>query len=588
MSGIKDGMLVSEIKKDSNKSIVIITRERKKYDSVKKDNYLLKFDYFCKENIIENSNFDDNCWTIKNEEDGYIDRKQIKFAFETKKKLNEAIKFYCIELLTNSLSPNYVYLNITFVTRALFYSNFFNEDYYEDFEDYVYSLSDNQQAKFRDALWQFLSYFPNKLPVIYKSCISDISNPDRKSRILPDYRSILYFDYFMKKFEKEASYSEKTKYYPIIIWWELTSIIPMRVIEFSRIKKNTCVKKKGDYYIGVTRAKPHSYLDRALKLRKKQKFKITEKLYNMIKEYINIDKNESNYILSYNLYKKCFAKNSVMANYKLIPKFNLKNILDSFYEEIIQGKYGFNPIDRLDVCDKDIRFVDKTSGNCIVKLKLGDTRHLAIMNLILSGRNPYIIKELAGHRDINSFEHYGNHIEKFVESKTLVLTDDIRRQINEFDEKIIPIKLRDRRGEKINELLIQQNIKTENIIYTEKGYCKRYIENIDLYPALCQGLCKNCNDFIRDITQVYSEDLESELIEIQNQIKMQIDIIKLYLSLSIKMRLIDTKTGEFNLKSNALLKTTTNRLEALIRNEANVKAYQLKINQINIMDCGEK
>jgi hypothetical protein len=49
------------------------------------------------------------------------------------------------------------------------------------------------------------------------------------------------------------------------------------------------------------------------------------------------------------------------------------------------------------------------------KIKLGDTRHLAMISLIVSGSSPVICKELAGHEDITVSSHYYSNISKFIE-----------------------------------------------------------------------------------------------------------------------------------------------------------------------------
>jgi len=52
------------------------------------------------------------------------------------------------------------------------------------------------------------------------------------------------------------------------------------------------------------------------------------------------------------------------------------------------------------------------------KIYLGDTRHLAMIGLILSGGSPLICKELAGHNDINISSHYYSNISNFIECAT--------------------------------------------------------------------------------------------------------------------------------------------------------------------------
>ena len=59
------------------------------------------------------------------------------------------------------------------------------------------------------------------------------------------------------------------------------------------------------------------------------------------------------------------------------------------------------------------------SGVEINPIKLGDTRHLAMVNLIISGGSPVICRELAGHADIGISSHYYSNISNLVECVTI-------------------------------------------------------------------------------------------------------------------------------------------------------------------------
>ena len=59
------------------------------------------------------------------------------------------------------------------------------------------------------------------------------------------------------------------------------------------------------------------------------------------------------------------------------------------------------------------------SGVEINAIKLGDTRHLAMVNLIISGGSPVICRELANHADIGISSHYYTNIENLVACVTV-------------------------------------------------------------------------------------------------------------------------------------------------------------------------
>jgi hypothetical protein len=59
------------------------------------------------------------------------------------------------------------------------------------------------------------------------------------------------------------------------------------------------------------------------------------------------------------------------------------------------------------------------SGAEIGNITLGDTRHLAMINLIISGGSPTVCRELAGHAGIDMSSHYYANISSLVECATL-------------------------------------------------------------------------------------------------------------------------------------------------------------------------
>jgi hypothetical protein len=58
------------------------------------------------------------------------------------------------------------------------------------------------------------------------------------------------------------------------------------------------------------------------------------------------------------------------------------------------------------------------SGADIGAITLGDTRHLAMVNLIISGGSPTICRELAGHACIDVSSHYYTNVANLVECAT--------------------------------------------------------------------------------------------------------------------------------------------------------------------------
>jgi hypothetical protein len=84
---------------------------------------------------------------------------------------------------------------------------------------------------------------------------------------------------------------------------------------------------------------------------------------------------------------------------------NLQQCLTYFYRDIIARKYGYNIVSgHDDLLDYEIE-----------KINLGDTRHIAMISLAISGSSPTICRELAGHDSIVISAHYYTNLVEFVD-----------------------------------------------------------------------------------------------------------------------------------------------------------------------------
>ncbi|WP_270567479.1 hypothetical protein [Clostridium beijerinckii] len=578
MKKLKDGILVNEVTRNYEGGKIIVTREMKKFDESRLDEYLNNFELYKSKGIIENSSFSDGVWNLKNEFDGYCDRHNIVFPFDIVPKINMILKFLCIDLLNNNNVPVGISSEIKIIIQMLAVSNFFNPLNYEEFEDYIYRLSDYSQTKSKDSILKYIAYSGEEINDEYMSLIGSIENVEKKSRILPDYRSILYFDYFIKKFAKFKVTDEKYKFYPIILWWMITTCIPMRPIEFTRIKKKHCYEVNGKYYIKITRAKPHSYLDKALGFRKEQTLRINKDVYQMVLEYTSHEKHSGDYLLSAEMLNEISNVQNYSDYYELITKDRLRKLLKQFYKDIILGEFNYDSVDKNEVVDKLNRYIEKTSGNMVVRLQLGDTRHLAIINLVLSGYNPLSIKELSGHDDINAHMHYYSHIQQFIDSKTIVLSDLLRIELSELKAGYRPHKKNmNRRLENLTSMIMESE---DGLLYIDGGWCKRYKNMLHLFPRLCLSRCRSCNSHFKDKKNMNMDYLDKEFKEVQAEIETQIDIIKFYAYGDTKHRVMDKDNGIFNAESNRLLKTASKKLDSLITQRAKIEAYKMKLMEV--------
>ena len=85
-------------------------------------------------------------------------------------------------------------------------------------------------------------------------------------------------------------------------------------------------------------------------------------------------------------------------------------VMRYFFHDVIEDKYGLKII-----YDREIKHLEE---GCINYLYLGDTRHLALINIIAEGGTPVIAMMLAGHDNIDMAAHYYSNITSLIECKT--------------------------------------------------------------------------------------------------------------------------------------------------------------------------
>lgn len=225
-----------------------------------------------------------------------------------------------------------------------------------------------------------------------------------EQRDLADFNSYFEFEELINEFWEVANAEEKIFYFPLYFWWKLTSILPLRPSEFLLTPRKCLeVGRNGEKILKIRRTKLKGgtekityRIDGDYELKK---YVITEALFIEINNYINATQNmklsEIGTLISREPYCN-HVKNSIKIKDRYFSYSDICITLEYFYEEHV-----------------------KNSGRKIEKINLGDTRHLAMASLIITGGSPIICKELAGHSDINISSHYYTNISNLVECMTL-------------------------------------------------------------------------------------------------------------------------------------------------------------------------
>jgi hypothetical protein len=241
-------------------------------------------------------------------------------------------------------------------------------------------------------------------------------------RKLPKSRDIFTFHHYLNRFFVEETNVHIINFFmPLLMWWKITNVIPMRPSEFTyKLKRNCLSSLDGEYYLHIGRVKVSS----ANAERKEghipllHKIKITKEIFELVSRYIEITSFDANTktLISYEAsqkFRREFLKSKKMGtselklrHYTQTKKYNdtytredLVDLINNFYDVVIEGKYQDNSTEK--------------------RIAPGDTRHLAFMSLLLQGISPIEIAMLGGHTTLDAQFYYTGHVEYYIDSEIL-------------------------------------------------------------------------------------------------------------------------------------------------------------------------
>ena len=212
------------------------------------------------------------------------------------------------------------------------------------------------------------------------------------SRTLADFKYYLRFDKGIRDFWESCDLWDKIYYFPVYMWWDVTSILPLRVTEFLLTPYECLAEDGGKYYLTIRRTKLKKGRRKlAYKVEHDYelfRYEIPERLYREILWYKELEIEGTGYVRPALGTLFLTSDNVLCADY-----LNYGHM-----RERLRGLCG------------------RMMGDVDYPVHLGDTRHLAMINLILSGGSPVICKELAGHESISASAHYYGNLSGIVES----------------------------------------------------------------------------------------------------------------------------------------------------------------------------
>ncbi|MDY0409016.1 site-specific integrase [Paracerasibacillus soli] len=267
-------------------------------------------------------------------------------------------------------------------------------------------------------------------------------------------------------FKNNLSDENYRKYFCIYLWWNLTTIIPLRISEFCDIKRDSLIEEEDGFLLKLPRKKQNNRRVQVI-----DSILIPNRLAKAINIYINSTDNYGSSLTLISYLSLPFQKRYL--ENKLDPEaFDSKiflYILNEFYYEIVCKKYGFKIMEQEEVKIAEHNLdLEKVINR---KIRPNNTRHFAFLNLMTQGYHPVEIARLGGHVSIYSQYHYHQHLEYWVDSEVL--------------ELMLKFSLNQNIGQHTKE------------IFDEKEFKKKFIlrpsENKDVRIPLSIGYCTDPN-----------------------------------------------------------------------------------------------
>lgn len=425
MGAVTNGMDITEYVENDRQEYLLMCY--KAADNLSDEKYGQMFYNLRSEGILVNERYDDVEWVLK----GNDGRKfHVRFDMEENETWNNRLKhFALVKLDVEKADIHSASVNIKRIKAELRETGYLNADLLPAYREKI-GKYDRSRRMYLPALGEFLEFIGGETAGAYADVISGVPQIcSAKSRELPCYESILLFDYVINDFIQRTNMEEKARYYPVLIWWKISSVIPLRPCEVYQLPKDCIYEKSGKYYIHIERVKNKhkrkQYLTPVIK-----DFEIREDIYCLIRDYIDYNikisgADETGYLFSIRILKETAGIRPKDEDVERITHVTMQTIYNHFKKEVIEQEYGYHMVP----------LGQKKDENDIEEVKMGDVRHLAIINLMMMGYNPLYIMELAGHRKLNTQMGYYNHVDTFATAKSHVLKEMMKRTENNLNFK---------------------------------------------------------------------------------------------------------------------------------------------------------
>ena len=551
---------------------VIVSKVVTCLDDTIKQAALEKYDEYRKSGVCLSA-YDDKIWALTNHRDKYY----FTFSFQevslsglfvkshmSYDKFIDYLKVYVV-LLIGRCSLDFLREFISFTIKETLSSEFYSKGV-----DIAYKDNASLISYYYELVKLISPESVEYLEVLTKAKINAVrTKKDSKNNdqpcMLAEFQSYFLFDECITKYWFNAPTESKYFYFPLLLFWELTTILPLRVMEFCLTPFDCLSTKDGNYYITIRRTtlkgnngsyrviKHYYEIERDYKL---YTYQINSKLYDLFNEYAHASSGfHRNYNLLFSLdFMQKYNPSLHKRDYDEDSIFDveaLNKLLSAFYNNVLIKEYGLSLVTETDLKERYVGMNDDSYGILtgeIMKIQAKHTRHLAMINLVYNGCNPIIIKEFAGQADERISANYYGNVAKAARCITKILYDQSKGR--DIQKKILSSYSRSPLS-----LFIDES--SEYVpLDIGKCYSDRFIKDDYSDCEKCGLECTSCEFFIPDRNadiRLNEDDIDEEMRLISTIIKRD--------DIDLKLTEYQTKYHNFQQKLGRYIEQTRRDLD---------------------------
>ncbi len=531
-------------------------------DSIKQE-ALKKYDEYRSSGVCL-SNYEDKIWALTNDRDkyyfnfGFQEESLCKLCIKAKQSyfdFIDALKVYVILLFSRS-SLDFLREFISFTIKETLSSEFYTNCSGLKYKDNASLIS--YYSEFVNLISSDSADYQELLKAAKINAIRSKSNSNNKDQpcMLAEFQSYFLFDELITKYWVSAPKDSRYYYFPLFMFWKLTTILPLRVMEFCVTPFDCLSTKDGNYYItirrttlkgnnGSKRVKKHHYnIEEDYQT---YKYQVNRELYELFNEYAQVSSGfHRNHNLLFSLdFMQKYNPSKHKRDYDKDSIFDveaLNKLLFDFYRDILINEYGLIIVNETSLRERYVGMNDDSYGILpgeIMKIQAKHTRHLSMINLVYNGCNPMIIKEFAGQADERISANYYGNVTKTAKCITKILYD-------KYKSKDIKKKILHSYSRSPLSLFID-----ESGDYTPldqgKCYSERFLKDDYSDCNNCGYDCSTCEFFIPDSNadiRIKADDIDEEMRLISTIIKRD-DIDQKLTEYQTKYHSFQQKLGKY-------------------------------------------